>query len=228
MLHKFYVSTIVGAVASLVMIPAGLAQALPVLMPMCCIAGAGIAALLYFVSHPPASGGHRLRCFCEFTATDNALVLGAIIVLALTVIIPSVLHAREAARRTMVKNGMRNSSHACHGFGNLVRLDENGNVDGISLADCPICRIAQEQLPFSDRATLIYVDATGQVISSGDVPAGARRVAESRFRYLHAQRDNGWTDPRPFPGGTYFVREGHSNSSSSRFGGGRVFVPFVD
>lgn len=226
MSHRLYAGAVVGAAVSFATIPVGLAAALPIFVLMCGMSGACIAGLLSLVSGTRPCVNPRRGSFDELTSTENALVLGIVAIVVLTAMIPSALHAREAARRTMVKNHLR-GSHVCHG--NLVRLDENMRVVGISPSDCSACRIARESSPFFDQPLLCYVDATGHRIPNAEVTPEARRVADFRFRYLETERANGWwDDPRPYPAHTFFVPPVRSNSSPWRVDNGRVFVEFAN
>ncbi|TWU12763.1 hypothetical protein CA54_15880 [Symmachiella macrocystis] len=147
-LRRVVIGTFIGGILSAILIPIGLFQAMVVPTPFCAFVGAVISVLIYglaILARVPI----RHSALWQLTAIETWLT--AVLVVAILVgVSPAINRARAAARRTHVRNNMKqhSGSHA-----DAVYLDSEMQVVRVSI--CPVCSRPDTEVFF-------YVDSGEQ------------------------------------------------------------------
>ncbi len=150
-LRRIVIGGFIGAILSAILIPIGLFQAMVVPTPICAFVGAVISVLIYGLAILARVLTRPIWHSALWQLTAIETWLTAVLVVAILVgVTPAINRARAAARRTHVRNNMKqhSGSHA-----DVVYLDSEMQIVRVSI--CPACSRADTEVFF-------YVDSGEQ------------------------------------------------------------------
>jgi|GEM_PF-2198816 len=133
-----------------------------------CVSKSPVAEQRFGAQFNMSTFSNRRTRHWRFTLVECFAAI-AILGIVVTLAVPKILEAREAARRSTCENIIRNYSHAC--YGDVVQLNQEGGIESIS--GCPICG--------TGRGWFTFFDSSGRILNDEDVPHETRRVAVDRL-----------------------------------------------
>jgi hypothetical protein len=187
MSRSLKIGALIGAALSLIFIPAGLGEALPVLIPFFIAVGGLTAGILKFFVRMNITKAQALPVKTDLTFLEHFFYTSLLVMIIVFGLIPTINEARESARRSPCKNNLYNFSHACRG--EFVILDQEGQIDRIS--SCPVCdQMRRRSSVGSDFVRISFYDAVGRQLSDDEVPAEILQEAKQRLSAISSDRDD--------------------------------------